>query len=74
MQSKWYKEFWPWFIVVITLVVLVACVLTIVISAGQSERIPMDYKKQGLTIVKQAPGDAAEELSAESAADDYQNH
>ena len=59
-KSRWHKEFWPWFIVLITILVLFACLATIIIAQKQNERIPMDYQKNGLTITKERLANAGD--------------
>ncbi len=51
-QTPWYKEFWPWFIVALTVAVVIACIVTIRLALKYDDA-PAEgsYQKQGLGIV-----------------------
>lgn len=47
----WYKQFWPWFIILLPAVVVVAGLVTLVIAINNADSLVADdYYQQGLTI------------------------
>lgn len=48
---RWYKQFWPWALIALPAVVIVASVITIVIAVRSADSLVVDdYYKQGLGI------------------------
>jgi uncharacterized protein len=48
---RWYKQFWPWALIALPAVVILASVITIIIAAGSADSLVVDdYYKQGLGI------------------------
>ena len=51
MQKPWYKQFWPWFLIVLPLTVVVAAFVTLSISIKNSPSlVTEDYYKKGKGI------------------------
>ena len=47
----WYKQFWPWFLILLPLSVVVASIITFLIAQGNSPSlVQSDYYKEGLAI------------------------
>lgn len=47
----WYKQFWPWMLIALPGSVVIACVITIIISIRYSDDLVVgDYYKSGLSI------------------------
>lgn len=47
----WYKQFWPWFLILLPLTVVVAGVITFLIAQGNPPSlVSTDYYKEGLAI------------------------
>src|SRR5690606_3339312 len=52
MQKPWYKQFWPWFLMLIPFSVVIAMTITLTIASGYGDN-PMvidDYYKKGRGI------------------------
>src|SRR5690606_32508437 len=52
MQKPWYKQFWPWFLMLIPFSVVIAMIITLTIASGYGDN-PMvvdDYYKKGRGI------------------------
>ena len=54
VQGKpWYRQFWPWFVIIIPLVSVLAGIAMIIISRHEPDSVIVDdYYKQGLAINK----------------------
>ncbi len=49
--TPWYRQFWPWFLLILPLTVVVAGIITIIIAATNPPMlVAADYYKQGLSI------------------------
>ncbi len=50
-QKPWYRHFWPWFIIALPTVVVVACFITLYIAIRHGDSLVVDeYYKEGLAI------------------------
>lgn len=52
MEKPWYKQFWPWFLMLIPFSVIIAMIITLTIASGYGDN-PMvvdDYYKKGRGI------------------------
>ncbi|XOV77990.1 MAG: FixH family protein [Aestuariibacter sp.] len=51
MQQKWYKQFWPWFLIVIPLSSMIVGTLVVYLATtGQDSLVSDDYYKEGKAI------------------------
>ena len=51
MVKPWYKQFWPWFLIILPLTVVVWTVVTVVVFANNSVSfVAEDYYKKGKGI------------------------
>ena len=52
LNSKaWYKQFWPWFLITLPGIAVVASIITIIIASTNSDGVVVDnYYKEGLAI------------------------
>ncbi|WP_404399202.1 FixH family protein [Idiomarina seosinensis] len=52
MVKPWYKQFWPWFLIAIPVLVMVVCAIIIYLSVtqGNFSMVVDDYYKRGKTI------------------------
>lgn len=52
MEKPWYKQFWPWFLMLIPFSVIIAMVITLTITSGYGENsmVVDDYYKKGRGI------------------------
>lgn len=49
--SKWYQQFWPWFLIALPSAVVVASIITIIIAITHGDNLVRDdYYKDGLAI------------------------
>ncbi|RLV58191.1 cytochrome C oxidase Cbb3 [Parashewanella curva] len=49
--TAWYKQFWPWFLIILPLTVVAASIATLVIAAKYSDTVVVDdYYKKGKGI------------------------
>lgn len=49
----WYKQFWPWFLIILPGIVVVASIITVVIAFQRADTLVADnYYKEGLAINK----------------------
>lgn len=48
----WYKQFWPWFLIVLPTAVVVGCIVSIGIAFKYAD-VPVqdNYEKHGLTVL-----------------------
>jgi len=47
----WYKQFWPWFLILLPLTVVIASVITFIIAQGNPPSlVSTNYYKEGLAI------------------------
>ena len=57
--EPWYRQFWPWFLIVLPGTVVVAAIATLVIAVTGSDDLVMDeYYKDGLAINRQLEREA----------------
>lgn len=57
-RQPWYKQFWPWFLIILPSVVVVAAIATVYIAIKHSDELVMDsYYKEGLAINQQLSQD-----------------
>jgi hypothetical protein len=65
----WYKQFWPWFLIILPSTAVVACFYTLYIAITGADTLVNDnYYKEGLAINKQLAGDAlAQQLDISAA-------
>lgn len=55
----WYRQFWPWFLIALPGVVVIACMITIYIAVTNPDPlVDGNYYKQGLTINERLPDPA----------------
>ncbi|WP_417665234.1 FixH family protein [Pseudidiomarina sp.] len=70
MEKPWYKQFWPWFLMLIPFSVIIAMIITLTIASGYGDN-PMvvdDYYKKGRGINTQVEKvQAAQALNIEFA-------
>lgn len=52
MMKPWYKQFWPWFLITIPVVVMVVCavIIYLAVTQGSFSMVVDDYYKRGKTI------------------------
>ena len=51
MVKPWYKQFWPWFLIILPLTVVVGTIVTVVVFANNSvSLVAEDYYKKGKGI------------------------
>lgn len=64
--TPWYKQFWPWFIILLPASVVVAGIVTVFIAINHADSLVVDdYYQQGLGINRQlAEDDTAQSLAA----------
>lgn len=49
----WYRQFWPWFLIVLLMSVVTACLFTVYLAfSNPLNMVKKDYYKEGLTINK----------------------
>lgn len=52
----WYKQFWPWFLIVLPGAVVIASVVTMNIAFKYADQpVVGDYEKHGLTVLHKSP-------------------
>jgi hypothetical protein len=62
--APWYRQFWPWFLIVLPGSVVVAAIATLIIAVrGSDDLVADDYYKDGLAINREL---AREERAAEA--------
>ena len=60
----WYKQFWPWFLIILPLVVVIASLYTVYLAVSDPDPvIEDDYYHQGLTINKRIEAQKAEQAA-----------
>ncbi len=57
--QPWYKQFWPWFIIAIPVLTVVANLWFIQMSMGMGDKVKDNYYKEGLAINKTVEADQA---------------
>ncbi|MBB5187595.1 hypothetical protein HNQ57_001864 [Zhongshania antarctica] len=58
-SEKWYRQFWPWFLIVLPGTVVIASIITLVIAIIHSDNLVRDdYYKDGLAINRYLEQDA----------------
>ncbi|CAA0090519.1 Uncharacterised protein [Zhongshania aliphaticivorans] len=58
--AKWYQQFWPWFLIVLPGIVVIASIVTVVIALTHSDNLVRDdYYKEGLAINRYLAQDEA---------------
>ena len=51
MVKPWYKQFWPWFLIILPLTVVVWTIITVIIFSNNSvSLVTEDYYKKGKGI------------------------
>lgn len=51
MVKPWYKQFWPWFLIILPLTVVIWTVVTVIVFANNSvSLVTEDYYKKGKGI------------------------
>lgn len=52
--EPWYRQFWPWFLIILPATVVVAAIATLIIAVtGSDDLVADDYYKDGLAINRQ---------------------
>lgn len=52
MNKNWYKQFWPWFLIILPAAAVIASVATINIAFKFADQpVAGDYEKHGLTVL-----------------------
>jgi hypothetical protein len=52
-EKKWYQQFWPWFLITLPTVVIIACLYTLYLAMHNPlSMVKKDYYQEGLTINK----------------------
>lgn len=52
--AAWYKQFWPWFLIILPGTVVIAAITTMIIAVrGSDDLVADDYYKDGLAINRQ---------------------
>lgn len=50
-HQPWYKQFWPWFLIILPLIVVAASIATLIISINHADTLVADdYYKKGKAI------------------------
>ena len=58
-SEKWYRQFWPWFLIVLPGTVVIASIITVAIAIIHSDNLVCDdYYKDGLAINRYLDQDA----------------
>lgn len=61
----WYKQFWPWFLIALPTIVVIASLFTVYIAVTNPDPvIEDDYYRQGLTINKKLEAQQASQPPA----------
>jgi len=56
-EKEWYKQFWPWFLIALPTVVIIACLYTVYLAVTHPlSMVKKDYYQEGLTINKNLAG------------------
>ena len=56
-EKKWYKQFWPWFLIGLPILVVVACFYTVYLAVNHPlSMVEKDYYQEGLAINKNIAG------------------
>ncbi|QQD19322.1 FixH family protein [Spongiibacter nanhainus] len=65
---RWYKQFWPWFLIALPTAVVIASISTLIISVKHADKlVAKDYYKEGLAINRYLAQDRrAEELNLQA--------
>ena len=65
---RWYKQFWPWFLIALPSAVVIASISTLIISVKHADTlVAKDYYKEGLAINRYLAQDRrAEELGLQA--------
>lgn len=51
VEQPWYKQFWPWFLITLPSVVIIACLFTAYLAVKNPlSMVKKDYYQEGLTI------------------------
>jgi len=51
IEAAWYRQFWPWFLIALPTVAVIACLISLAIAMRHSDSaLRDDYSKQGLVI------------------------
>ncbi|EED36396.1 conserved hypothetical protein [Luminiphilus syltensis NOR5-1B] len=54
IEHPWYRQFWPWFLILLPATAVVASIYTMIIAAhGADDLVVDDYYKNGLAINRQ---------------------
>ncbi len=54
-QLPWYRQFWPWFLIVLPGAVVIASLVTMNIAFKYADQpVAGDYEKHGLTVLHKA--------------------
>ncbi|MFT3930203.1 MAG: FixH family protein [Spongiibacteraceae bacterium] len=57
----WYKQFWPWFLIVLPSAVVIASIVTLNIAFKYAdEPVTGDYEKHGLTVLHKSTPEKSE--------------
>lgn len=52
-EKQWYQQFWPWFLIALPAVVIIACLYTVYLALNNPlSMVKKDYYQEGLTINK----------------------
>lgn len=59
--ARWYKQFWPWFLIALPAAVVIASLVTMNIAFKYADQpVVGDYEKHGLTVLHKSPVEKTE--------------
>lgn len=59
--TAWYRQFWPWFLIVLPTIVVIASFITLGIAIKYADTpVSDDYVQHGLTVLHKSKADASQ--------------
>lgn len=70
--QPWYRQFWPWFIMLLPATVVVASIVTLMLAASQPLEVEPGWEKRGKAVIEteDAPPVETAEPDAENETDE----
>lgn len=58
-STPWYKQFWPWFLIALPTVAVIACFISLDIAIKHADApVAGDYVQHGLTVLHKTPAES----------------